>query len=235
MNLLRLIAGQPTAASVKELGKPAMSLYEPDVTTKKATFGMSWFWFPEAQFGCAKGVIRTRVGYAGGSKKNPTYYSLGDHTETIDVDYDPNVTNYEEMLHMFWNNHNPTVKCKRQYMSAIFYHDEDQKSLAEKTMKEMKPEFKAPISTLILPAEEFYDAEDYHQKYMLQHHPWLLEACGINPGDHLIKSHVAARLNGYIGGYGTPSKLQEEASKLGINDKMTEYVMKQMKARHWNH
>jgi len=235
MNLLRLIAGQPTAASVKELGKPTMSLFEPDVTTKKATFGMSWFWFPEAQFGCAKGVIRTRVGYAGGSKKNPTYYSLGDHTETIDVDYDPNVTNYEEMLHMFWNNHNPTVKCKRQYMSAIFYHDEEQKSLAEKTMKEMKPEFKAPISTLILPAEEFYDAEDYHQKYMLQHHPWLLEACGINPGDHLIKSHVAARLNGYIGGYGTPSKLQEEASKLGINDKMTEYVMKQMKARHWNH
>ena len=68
---------------VKELGKPAMSLFEPDVATKKATFGMSWFWFPEAQFGCAKGVIRTRVGYAGGSKKNPTYYSLGDHTETI--------------------------------------------------------------------------------------------------------------------------------------------------------
>ena len=95
---------------VKELGKPTMSLFEPDVTTKKATFGMSWFWFPEAQvffffvnfvyiywkwpyvlkpnflppqFGCAKGVIRTRVGYAGGSKKNPTYYSLGDHTETI--------------------------------------------------------------------------------------------------------------------------------------------------------
>ena len=72
----------------------------------------------------------------------------------------------------------------------------------------------------------------YHQKYMLQHHPWLLEACEINPGNHLIKSHVAARLNGYIGGYGTPAKLQEEASKLGINEKMTEYVMKQMKSRH---
>ena len=101
-----------------------------------------------------------RVGYAGGSKKNPSYYSLGDHTETVEVDYDPNETNYEEMLSMFWNNHNPTVKCKRQYMSAIFYHDEEQKNLAEKTMKEVKPDFKAPITTLILPAKEFYDAEE---------------------------------------------------------------------------
>jgi len=157
---------------------------------------------------------------------------LGDHTETVDVDYDPKVTNYEEMLKMFWNNHNPTVKCKRQYMSAIFYHDEEQKNLAEKTMGEMKSEFKAPITTLILPANEFYDAEDYHQKYMLQHHPWLLESCDINPGQSLIKSHAAARLNGYIGGYGKPADLQTEGVKLGLNEKMIEYVLKQMKSKY---
>merc|ERR1712026_93144 len=94
---------------------------------------MSRFWFPEAQFGSTKGIIRTRVGYAGGSKVNPSYYSLGDHTETVDLDYDPNVTDYAELLNIFWNNHDPCTKQKRQYMSAIFYHDEEQKRLLRKS------------------------------------------------------------------------------------------------------
>ena len=72
----------------------------------------------------------------------------------------------------------------------------------------------------------------YHQKYMLQHHPWLLESCDINPGKSLIKSHAAARLNGYIGGYGKPADLQTEGVKLGLNEKMIEYVLKQMKSKY---
>ncbi len=140
---------------------------------------MSWFWFPEAQFGSAKGVIRTRVGYAGGSKKNPTYYSLGeklfiklnsvtsllpffwilgDHTETVDIDYDPSVTSYSELLDMFWKNHDPTAKCKRQYMSAIFYHDEEQQKLAETTKSELSKTKK--IATQILKAGDFTVAEE---------------------------------------------------------------------------
>ena len=67
---------------------------------------------------------------------------------------------------------------------------------------------------------------------MLQHHPWLLESCDLNPGDQLIKSHAAARLNGYIGGYGRPSEFQTEAPKLGLNEKMMEYVLKQMKSKY---
>ena len=137
-----------------------MPLYEPKMATKKATFGMSWFWWPEAQFGCAKGVVRTRVGYAGGTKVNPSYYKLGDHTETVDIDYNPEETTYEKMLHMFWNNHNPTVNCKRQYMSAIFYHDEEQKKLAESTMVEENKKKNGKITTKILPAKEFYEAEE---------------------------------------------------------------------------
>ena len=66
---------------------------------------------------------------------NPTYYSLGDHTETIDVEFDPDVTSYEDMLKLFWKNHDPSSKCSRQYMSAIFYHDEGQREAAERTFK----------------------------------------------------------------------------------------------------
>ena len=148
-------------SKVRELGTPAMALFEPAMATKKATFGMSWFWFPEAQFGSTKGIIRTRVGYAGGTKVNPSYYSLGDHTETVDVDYDPSVTNYAELLKLFWNNHDPCTRQKRQYMSAIFYHDEEQKALAEQTMEEQKSKKSKAIATQILPATEFYVAEEW--------------------------------------------------------------------------
>lgn len=71
-------------------------------------------------------MIRTRVGYAGGSKENPTYYSLGDHSETIQIDYDPTQISYGQLLEVFWNSHNPTYEpWSRQYMSIIFYHSED--------------------------------------------------------------------------------------------------------------
>jgi len=210
---------------MKDLGKPIMPLLEPSVATKKATFGMSWFWFPEAEFGALKGVIRTRVGYAGGTSVKPTYYNLSDHTETVDVDYDPRVTDYTDLLAIFWSKHDPTVKCSRQYMSAIFYHDEEQKSLAESTMLQAGKERSKKITTQILPAKEFYEAEGYHQKYLLQQQgSLLLEALAIKPGKDLIKSHVAAKVNGYIGGYGSRSDFEEEYPALGLNDEMADYI-----------
>lgn len=172
------------------------------------------------------------MGYAGGTKNNPSYYSLGDHTETVDLDYDPEVTSYDKLLNIFWNNHNPTVKCSRQYMSVIFYHDEEQKSKALSTFEEAQKKTGGRITTKVLPFEKFYDAEDYHQKYLLQQHPWMLTALGVDPGEDLIQSHVAARINGYIGGYGKPSAFDAEWAKLGLNDKMAEYVKKQMLRNH---
>jgi len=157
---------------------------------------------------------------------------MGDHTETVDVDYDPSQTNYAELLKIFWNNHDPCTRNKRQYMSAIFYHDDEQKELALKTKDEMTKQKNRPITTEIAPAKEFTDAEDYHQKYLLQHHPWLLESLDIHPGDNLIKSHVAARLNGYIGGYGNIKDFNIEAPQLGLNEKMVEYVVKKMKSKY---
>lgn len=232
MNILRQMGNAVIRPSVKEFGSLTMSIPEPNVATKKATFAMSWFWFPDAQFGSFKGIIRTRVGYTGGTTVNPTYYNLGDHTETIDLDYDPEQVDFSALLGVFWKNHDPTSKCSRQYMSAIFYHDDDQKNLAEKTLKEAQLNKNRKITTKILPAEKFYDAEDYHQKYLLQQHPWLVKAMNINPGTQMITSHVAARVNGYIGGYGKVSDFEAECSKLGLNEKMAEYIKTQLRRNH---
>lgn len=226
MNILRQVHTFFRAGP--DLGIRSMALYEPTVATKKATFGMSWFWFPEAMFGCVPGVIRTRVGYAGGSKVNPTYHSLGDHTETVDVDYDPSQTDYPKLLQVFWKNHNPTSKCSRQYMSAIFYHDGEQKRLAEETMKEEQKNHGKPIATTIAPMKEFYIAEDYHQKYILQQHAPVINSLDIDPGDELISCHVAARINGYLGGYGSVPMFEREWSRWGITEKTADYIRKQI-------
>jgi len=144
------------------------------------------------------------------------------------VDFDPEVTSYDNLLKMFWNNHNPSVKCKRQYMSAIFYHDEEQKGLAESSLEAMKAKHSVkPITTLVLPAEKFFVAEDYHQKYLLQQHGWLISALDISPGYELNESHVAARVNGFVGGYGKKADFEAEWQKLGLNEKMAEYVRDQ--------
>jgi len=202
-------------------------LLEPMKKMKKATFAMSWFWFPEAQFGAAPGVIRTKVGYAGGTKANPNYRSLGDHTESVEVEYNPEVTNYREMLDIFWNNHDPTSRCSRQYMSAIFFHDEEQKKLAETSKEAFKTN--RPITTQILPANKFYDAELYHQKYLLQRHSALCHWLDLDPeGEELLNSHVLSRINGYIGGYGSRANFEEEWSAWGIDEKCASYIRSQM-------
>ncbi|XP_022195234.1 peptide methionine sulfoxide reductase isoform X2 [Nilaparvata lugens] len=217
-----------------------------DVPTKKATFGMACFWAPDALYGATIGVIRTRVGYCGGTKNNPTYRSLpnpsepsrsapkkpesedeGDHTEAIDIDYDPNVITYAQLLELFWQNHDPTARNKLQYTSIIFYHDEDQKEAADKTLKEQQKRHKAPIVTKVIPFKEFFDAEDYHQKYRLQQHPWLCSEIGVGKTSPLLKtSHLAARLNGYIIGQGGVAQFNREADLLGLQGQVKDYVSK---------
>jgi len=204
-----------------------------DWTGEKATFGMSWFWFPEGLFGAAPGVIRTRVGFAGGSSKDPVYCKMDDHTETVDVEFDPNVTTYDEMLKYFWANHNSTSNCSRQYMSAIFYQSPEQKSKAEDSMKAEQERLGSSriIQTKILPAREFYLAEDYHQKYLLQRHSHLLEELDIEPGPELVHSHVATRLNGYLGGYGTLDDFENECKELYLPESVEEFVKRQFAKR----
>jgi peptide-methionine (S)-S-oxide reductase len=165
-------------------------------------------------------VVRTRVGYAGGAKPHPTYRNLGDHTETVEVDYDPTQISYQELLDLFWASHHPgSPSWSRQYMNVIFYHNDDQKRLAEASQARMAEKTGNPVQTAILPATAFTLAEDYHQKYYLKMAPGPFQDLSRfypNSAD-LVGSRVAARLNGYVGGYGSPAQLQEELPELGLS------------------
>ncbi len=117
-------------------------------------------------------MLRTRVGYTGGTKKNPTYYKLGDHTEAIAIDFDPEVISYEELLERFWSGHYCGSNIgSRQYMNVVFYNNAEQKRAIEKTKTAAAAEAGiAPeeVKTAVLPASSFTYAEGYHQKYALR-------------------------------------------------------------------
>jgi peptide-methionine (S)-S-oxide reductase len=164
--------------------------------------------------------VRTRVGYAGGSTPDPTYRSIGDHSETIQIDYDPTQITYSELLEVFWNSHNPRgPSISRQYASIIFYHDEGQQQLAEQSIAE-RTAAAGKLWTELLPAGDFYWAEDYHQKYQLRGQRDLLaELTQIypNPQD-FANSTAAARLNGYLGRNGSLEQLEAEIDSLGLSE-----------------
>jgi peptide-methionine (S)-S-oxide reductase len=164
-------------------------------------------------------VIRTRVGYTGGSKADPTYTSLGDHTETTEIDFDPAVTTYAAMLKVFWAAHDPTVKCGyKQYEPVVFYQDKAQKALAEQTRAAEAKRRGVQIHTAIRPASTFYLAEDYHQKYYLTLDAVLIQEIKRHyPGvKEMIRSTAAARLNGYVAGYGDQAAMEKEIDALGL-------------------
>jgi len=166
------------------------------------------------------GVVRTRVGYAGGTTENPTYYNLADHTETIQIDYDPTKIIYEELLDVFWDSHNPTAPgLSRQYMSIIFYHNEEQRKLAESSKGREAARRDREIYTEIVPAPEFYLAEAYHQKYQLRNrNEFLKEYLTIYPdSEDFVNSTAVTRANGYLGGNGTLDALEEELDTLGLS------------------
>jgi peptide-methionine (S)-S-oxide reductase len=161
------------------------------------------------------------VGYSGGSKKNPTYYNLGDHTETFQVDFDPTRVTYEQLLDIFWASHRPDERSwSRQYLKAIFYHNEEQKRLAEASRDKVAAKIRGQVSTPILPATEFYLAEDYHQKYALRRGaPELArEYAAIYPRlEDFVNSTAVTRVNGYLGGFGTPEVFNAEVDRLGLS------------------
>jgi peptide-methionine (S)-S-oxide reductase len=161
------------------------------------------------------------VGYAGGTTKSPTYHNLGDHTETIQIDFDPTVVSYAELLDVFWSSHNPAMSpFSRQYMSIVFYHNDEQRRLAVETKEREAARLGADIHTEIVPASQFTLAEAYHQKYRLQGRSDLMgEFSAMYPDDaDFVASTAAARVNGYVGGYGTCDNLQKEITTLGLSE-----------------
>jgi len=165
-------------------------------------------------------VIRTRVGYAGGTKNHPTYYNLGDHSESIQIDYDAAVISYGELLKVFWANHDPTYPThSRQYASLILYHNEEQRQLAQAQKLQVELDSGRTVHTQILPLGEFTLAQDYHQKYYLQSRRALLkELTAYYPSLwDLVDSTVAARLNGLAGGHVSPDQLAAELPSYGLS------------------
>jgi peptide-methionine (S)-S-oxide reductase len=143
---------------------------------KKATFGAGCFWGVEAAFRQVEGVTQTRVGYSGGTLENPSYEDVCSHTtghaEVVEVTYDPERVTYEQLLDVFWGKHDPTQLNRQgwdvgdQYRSAIFFHDEDQHEAATRAKAREQARWSAPIVTQVEPAQTFYEAEDYHQRYL---------------------------------------------------------------------
>ena len=146
------------------------------MTEQKATFGAGCFWGVEAAFRRLDGVSATRVGYAGGTVENPSYeqvcYDKTGHAEVVEVTYDEEKVPYEQLLAVFWTEHDPTQLNRQgpdvgdQYRSAIFTHDEAQRTAAEASRERVPARLSKPVVTQIEDAPPFWEAEDYHQRYL---------------------------------------------------------------------
>lgn len=162
--------------------------------TAKAVFAGGCFWSVERFFDKVGGVVATVSGYAGGAKKNPTYDEVvagnTGHLESVQVTYDPKKASYEKLVDAFWHNIDPFTPggqfCDfgNQYQTAIFYNNDAEKRLAEKSRADLQARFKRTVATKIIAAAEFYPAEDYHQDFYIKN-PVRYEAyrvgCGRDP------------------------------------------------------
>lgn len=160
------------------------------------------------------------MGYAGGKKDRPTYYRLGDHIETLEIDFDPARITYSDLLKVFWESHNPTTQpWKRQYISAVFTHSAAQLAALKESAKQESARRGQLIKTEFLPYEKFWLAEDYHQKYALRQYDRLMaEFRAMYPVlEGFISSTAVARANGYASGYGTLAQLEKEIDSYGLS------------------
>jgi len=168
-----------------------------------------------------QGVVRTRVGYAGGTSPKPTYRNMGNHTESIEVLYDPKLLTYGELLKVFWASHDG---CRgggsTQYLNLLFVHDEEQRLEAEASRDAESKRRERKIRTPIRDAGTFHVAEDYHQKYRLRGDALLSKAFEtIYPDASALRdSTAAARVNGWLAGYGSADEYRAVRDQLGLPD-----------------
>jgi len=164
----------------------------------------------------------TTVGYAGGQMLKPSYYKLGDHTECVDIYFDPNTTSYEMILNLFWKSHDPTVRTSSQYRSLILTHSQAQADQAAGSCLEQTKNQQKEILTKQQSFGTFFSAEEKHQKNQLRRHPALLNC--FNWERSLSSSYVATRLNSYVGGHSTMASFNKEWVFLGLSKEMAGYV-----------
>lgn len=171
---------------------------------KTAVFALGSFWRSEAAFGCLNGVVRTSAGYAGGSKLNPEFRSLADHAESVQIEYNPRLISFRQLLDVFWSSHDsrqvfgqgPDVG--NQYRSIIFTNGSDELRTATASKeREQTRSRNSIVTTQIQHLGTFYPAEPEHQKFELKRKSFLLQLIGNMPEEELTKSTLAAKLNGY--------------------------------------
>jgi peptide-methionine (S)-S-oxide reductase len=164
-------------------------------------------------------VVRTRVGYCGGNKEWPTYQAIGDHTETLQLDYDPTQISYQELLDVFWDEHDAT-RCVRstQYKPVVFTHDEEQERLALESRDRHAARLGRTVFTEVEPYRRFWVGEDYHQKFWLQNSGVLGDLSAHYPNfADLRDSTAAARVNGYLGRHATRAEVEQALPSLGLS------------------
>ncbi len=171
--------------------------------TETATFGLGCFWGPDAIFGALDGVVRTRVGYAGGTKPDPSYEVLGDHTEVIQFEYDPEQLSFDELLERAFTEHNPYQQSgKRQYQNILFTETAEQYEQLLSYLDEN--EFsRETINTRLEELDQFHVAEDYHQKFNLRGKRWITDVFAEADYDDgaIRESPAAAKLNAHVAGH----------------------------------
>lgn|GEM_PF-123873 len=179
------------------------------------TLGMGCFWGPEALFGRIPGVLRTRVGYAGGTTEQPTYREMGDHSETVEVDFDPQIVTLEQLLELFWKHHKPVNINEykgRQYWSLALYRSGEQREAIERVKRRLEQESGVPLDTEATAFRAFYLAEARHRKYYLKRFPEAVAKLDELYGaeEQWERSTLAARLNGLAKGYTSMERIAEE-------------------------
>lgn len=171
--------------------------------TETATFGLGCFWGPDATFGAVDGVVRTRAGYAGGTKPDPSYEVLGDHTEVVQLEYDPGQLSFSEVLARAFDEHDPyQLSEKRQYQNILFTETADQHEQLLSYLDESEFD-RSRINTRLERLDRFHVAEDYHQKFNLRGKRWITDAFAEADysADEIRESPAAAKLNAHVAGH----------------------------------
>jgi len=170
-------------------------------------------------------VWRTRVGYAGGAAESPTYHRMGDHTECFQIDFDPGVVSYEELLEIFWQSHDATRPAhKVQYASLVLAHDDEQLATARRSGERVSRLYRRTLSTRIERLGRFWLAEDYHQKWYLRNSRLMAEFRAMYPRGHdFVESPAAMRANAHV--FGSPcARVERDLPLLGLSDEAANYL-----------
>jgi peptide-methionine (S)-S-oxide reductase len=206
--------------------------------THSITLGMGCYWNPDALFGQLPGITRTRTGFAGGTTDNPHTRHAGDHTEVVDIEFDPEIVSLETILNVFWSSHNPVNinnYRERLYQSLVLYRDPAQREVIQAVMKSREERGNGMPDTEVASYAGFYPSEARNQKFYLKRFPDAIAKLKtlFAADEELADSMLAARLNGLAKGYTNMEKIIEEIRTWPISAEEQEAIIRLLKGIKW--